>query len=187
FLLRPEIPPINAPILTMIASLAVAEAIAETTGLETWIKWPNDILVNEKKICGILTEMNAEEEKINYVVIGIGINVNMKHDDLPKNMRIPATSLIECLGRKTDRSELLCSLIMKMDLFYSEMNHDGIMSIIHKWRMRCNTLNKRVRVVLPGSVVSGVAEDVTQEGGLVIRIGGDSTKVIYSGDITVIE
>ncbi len=187
FLLRPDLPPINAPVLTMMASLATAEAISETTGLETWIKWPNDILVNQKKICGILTEMNAEEEKINYVVIGIGINVNMKHEDLPMTVKIPATSVIECLGSKLDRSELLCSVIKKMDLYYGELHNNGIMAIIYKWRRLCNTLNKRVRVVLHESVVTGVAEDVTQEGGLVLRISGDSTKVIYSGDITVIE
>lgn len=187
FLLRPEIPPVNAPVLTMMASLAAAEAIANTTGLETRIKWPNDILVNQKKISGILTEMNAEEEKINYVVIGIGINVNMKNEDFPENIRIPATSVMDSLGRKFDRSKLLCSLIESMDSNYEYLRKKGVMSVMSKWRPLCITLNKMIKVTSAGGAITGVAEDVTKEGGLVIRIGEDSKKVIYSGDVTVME
>ncbi|MBI5193491.1 MAG: biotin--[acetyl-CoA-carboxylase] ligase [Nitrospirae bacterium] len=187
FLIRPEIPPVNAPVLTMMASLAAAEAIAGTTGLEAWIKWPNDILVNQKKISGILTEMNAEEEKINYVVIGIGINVNMKNEDFPDSFRIPATSVMDSLGRKSDRTKLLCFLIESMDSNYEYLRKKGIMSIMSKWRKLCITLNKMIKVTSAGGAITGVAEDITTEGGLVIRIGEDSTKVIYSGDVTVME
>lgn len=187
FLLRPEIPPVNAPVLTMMASLAAAEAISNTTGLDARIKWPNDILVNQKKISGILTEMNAEEEKINYVVIGIGINVNMKNEDFPENVRIPATSVMDSLGRKFDRSKLLCSLIESMDSNYEYLRKKGVMSVMSKWRPLCITLNKMIKVTSAGGTITGVAEDVTKEGGLVIRIGEDSKKVIYSGDVTVME
>lgn len=187
FLLRPEIAPVNAPVLTMMASLATAEAISKTTGLEARIKWPNDILVNQKKISGILTEMNSEEERVKYVVIGIGINVNMKYEDFPKNPRIPLTSVTEATGRKADRSGLLCSLIETMDSKYEELKDKGLMSIIMKWRGLCDTLGKRVKVTSPGIVITGIAEDVTQEGGLVIRISEDAVKIIYSGDVTVVE
>lgn len=185
FLLRPEIPPVNAPVLTMMASLAAVEAISNTTGLDARIKWPNDILVNQKKISGILTEMNAEEEKINYVVIGIGINVNMKNEDFPENIRIPATSVMDSLGRKFDRSKLLCSLIESMDSNYEYLRKKGVMSVMSKWRPLCITLNKMIKVTSAGGAITGVAEDVTKEGGLVIRIGEDLKKVIYSGDVTI--
>ena len=185
-LLRPEFSPHQASVLTMMASVAAAAAISKTTGLDAKIKWPNDILVEQKKVSGILTEMNAEEEKINYVVIGIGINVNMKKEDLPGNLRMPATSLMESLGRRVDRIEVLCAFLESLDSNYEDLKNRGIMSIVQKWRMLCSTLNKRIKVVLPGEVIEGVAEDITPEGGLVVRIGEELTKVIYAGDISVL-
>ncbi len=185
-LLRPEFSPHQASVLTMMASVAAAAAISKTTGLDAKIKWPNDILVEQKKVSGILTEMNAEEEKINYVVIGIGINVNMKKEDLPGNLRMPATSLMESLGRRVDRIEVLCAFLESLDSNYEDLKNRGIMSIVQKWRMLCSTLNKRIKVVLPGEVIEGVAEDITLEGGLVVRIGEELTKVIYAGDISVL-
>lgn len=186
-LLRPEFPPLYATTLTMMASVATAMAISKTTGIEAYIKWPNDILINQKKVSGILTEMKAEEERINYVVIGIGINVNMRKDDLPRNLRMPATSLMECLGEKVDRSILICSLLKSLDSNYEDIKTRGITSVIRKWRKLCSTLNKRVKVTLPGGVITGVAEDITPEGGLVVSIGEGLTRVIYAGDVIYLE
>ena len=186
-LLRPDFSPLQASALTMMASVAAAEAITETTGLRAVIKWPNDILIEQKKVSGILTEMNAEEEKINYVVIGIGININMKKEDFPGNLRMPATSLMEYIGKKVERTKILCSLLESLDSTHEDLRNRGIMPLIIKWRSLCSTINKRIKVTLPGEVISGVAEDITPEGGLVVRIGEESTKTIYAGDITIIE
>lgn len=186
-LLRPEFSPLHASALTMMAAVATAAAISKTTGLDAKIKWPNDILIVQKKVSGILTEMNAEEERINYVVIGIGVNVNMEKDDFPGNLRMPATSLMESLGRKVNRPELLCSLLESLDSNYRDLKQKGVMSVIQKWRRLCSTLNKKVKVTLPGEIIRGVAEDVTQEGGLIVRLGDELTKVVYAGDITIIE
>ena len=186
-LLRPEISPFYAPVLTMMAAMAAAGSILKTTGLKAKIKWPNDILVDQKKVAGILTEMNAEQEKINYIVIGIGINVNMKKEDFPEDLRMPAASLMECAGRRVDRAKLLCALLESMEEYYEELKSKGIMSIVQKWRRLCGTLNKRIKVSLPGGIITGIAEDVTQEGGLVIRTGNGSTKVIFAGDVTLLE
>ena len=186
-LFRPELSPVYAPTLTMMASLATASAISKTTGLEAKIKWPNDILIGSKKVSGILTEMNAEEEMINYVVVGIGINVNMREGDLPDGLRIPATSLMECIGEKVDRTALLKQLIETIDSDYDGLKNKGIMSVVKRWRENCITLNKKVKATLPGEVITGVAEDVTQQGGLVIKMAEGHTKVIYAGDITILE
>lgn len=186
-LLRPEFPPLQAPALTMMASVAVAAAISKTTGLDARIKWPNDILIDQKKVSGILTEMNAEEERIHYVVIGVGINVNMKKEDFPEGLRMPATSLMESLGRRVDRTELLYTLLESMDSNYEGLKTKGIMPMVQEWRRLCSTLHKRVRVSLPGEVITGVAEDITQEGGLVVRIGEELTRKVYAGDVTLLE
>lgn len=186
-LLRPEFSPLYAAALTMMASVSTAAAISKTTGLDVRIKWPNDVLLDQKKVSGILTEMNAEEDRINYVVIGMGVNVNMKKDDFPKDLRMPATSLMEGLGSKVDRIFLLCSLLESIDSNYEDLKNKGIIPIMQKWRKLCSTLNKKVKVTLPGEIITGVAEDITQEGGLVVGIGEGLKKVIYAGDITLLD
>lgn len=186
-LLRPGFSPHQASALTMMASVATATAISRTTGLDVEIKWPNDILIGGKKVSGILTEMNAEEERIHYVVIGVGVNVNMKKEDFPDNLRMPADSLMECTGRRVDRSGLLRALLESMDANFETLKNEGVMSIIPKWRKLCSTLNKRIKVALPEAVITGVAEDVTQEGGLVVTFGEGLKRVIYAGDVTLLE
>src|SRR3990172_7777760 len=185
-LLRPDISPPHAPVLTMMAALSTAQAITDVTGLETMIKWPNDILVDQKKVSGILTEMNAEQERINYVVIGIGINVNMKREDFPVDLRVPATSLAECLGKRVDRMNLLLMLIRILEQDYDELKKDGIMSIFNRWRKGCDILNRRIKVSLPGEEITGVAEDLTPEGGLMVRLDCGEKRVIYAGDVSII-
>lgn len=186
-LLRPNFPPVQAAALTMMASIAVATAISRTTGLDARIKWPNDILIDQKKVSGILTEMNAEEERIHYVVVGVGINVNMKKEDFLEGLRMPATSLMESLGKRVDRTELLYAVLEAMDSNYELLITKGVAPMVQEWRRLCSTLHKRVKVSLPGEVITGVAEDITQEGGLVVRIGEGLVKKIYAGDVTLLE
>jgi len=185
-LLRPDISPQYAPVMTMMSAISTARAIKEVTGLETTIKWPNDILIDRKKVSGILTEMNAEQERINYIVAGIGINVNMKKQDFPEDLRMPATSLSECLGKRVDRMNLLFTLIKILEQDYEELKKDGIMSIFRKWRKGCDILNRRIKVSLPGEEITGVAEDFTPEGGLVMRLDGREKRIIYAGDVLII-
>ena len=186
-LLRPDISPPHAPVLTMMAALSTAQAITDVTGLETMIKWPNDILVDQKKVSGILTEMNAEQERINYVVIGIGINVNMKNGDFPENLRMPATSLLGCTGKRVDRMNLLCTLIETLERDYEDLRNKGVMSIFERWCKRCDILGRHINVSLQGEVITGVAEDFTPEGGLIIRLDWRKKRVIYAGDVSLIE
>src|SRR3989337_4260444 len=185
-LLRPDISPQHAPVMTMMSAISTARAITEVTGLETTIKWPNDILIDRKKVSGILTEMNAEQERINYIVAGIGINVNIKKQDFPEDLRMPATSLKECLGKSVDRMNLLFTLIKILEQDYEELKKDGIMSIFRKWRKGCDILNRRIKVSLPGEEITGAAEDFTPEGGLVVRLDSGGKKGIYSGDVSII-
>jgi BirA family biotin operon repressor/biotin-[acetyl-CoA-carboxylase] ligase len=111
----------------------------------------------------------------------------MKKEDFPEDLRMPAASLMECAGRKVDRVKLLCALLESLDEGYEVLKIKGIMSTAQRWRRLCGTLNKRIKVSLPGGIITGIAEDVTQEGGLVIRTGDGSTKVIFAGDVTLLE
>lgn len=185
-LLRPDISPQNAPVLTMMSAISTARAIKEVTGLEATIKWPNDILIDQKKVSGILTEMNAEQERINYAVAGIGINVNMKREDFPDDLRMPATSLAECLGKRVDRMNLLLTLIKILEQDYEELKNNGIKSIFRRWSEGCDILNRRIKVSLPGEEITGVAEDFTTEGGLMIRLDGRKKRIIYAGDVLIL-
>lgn len=185
-LLRPDISPQFAPAMTMMSAISTARAITEVTGLETTIKWPNDILIDKKKVSGILTEMNAEQERINYIVAGIGINVNMKKQDFPDDLRMPATSLAECLGKRVDRIELLLTLIKILEQDYEELKNGGIKSIFRRWRKGCDILKRRIKVSLPGEEITGVAEDLTPEGGLIMRLDGGEKRIIYAGDVSIL-
>lgn len=185
-LLRPDISPQYAPVMTMMSAISTARAITEVTGLETTIKWPNDILIDKKKVSGILTEMNAEQERINYIVAGIGINVNMKKQDFPEDLRMPATSLAECLGKRVDRMNLLFALIKILEQDYDELKNGGIKSIFRRWRKGCDILNRRIKVSLPGEEITGVAEDLTPEGGLIMRLDGREKRIIYAGDVSIL-
>src|SRR3989304_4834176 len=156
-LLRPDISPQHAPVMTMMSAISTARAI---------------------------TEINAEQERINYVVIGIGINVNMKREDFPVDLRVPATSLAECLGKRVDRMNLLLMLIRILEQDYDELKKDGIMSIFNRWRKGCDILNRRIKVSLPGEEITGVAEDLTPEGGLMVRLDCGEKRVIYAGDVS---
>ena len=185
-LLRPDISQQYAPVMTMMSAISTARAIKEVTGLETTIKWPNDILIDRKKVSGILTEMNAEQERINYIVAGIGINVNMKKQDFPEDLRMPATSLAECLGKRVDRMNLLFRLIKILEQDYEELKNGGITSIFRRWRKGCDILNRRIKVSLPGEEITGVAEDLTPEGGLIVRLDCSEKRIIYAGDVSIL-
>src|SRR3990170_12619 len=151
----------------------------------TWVS-PNDILIDRKKVSGILTEMNAEQERINYIVAGIGINVNMNKQDFPEDLRMPATSLSECLGKRVDRMNLLLALIKILEQDYEELKNGGIVSIFRRWRKGCDILNRRIKVCLPNEEITGVAEDLTPEGGLIMRLDGREKRIIYAGDVLII-
>ncbi|MCC6545186.1 MAG: biotin--[acetyl-CoA-carboxylase] ligase [Nitrospirae bacterium] len=185
-LLRPDISPQYAPVMTMMSAISTARAITEVTGLETTIKWPNDILIDRKKVSGILTEMNAEQERINYIAAGIGINVNMKKQDFPEDLRMPATSLSECLGKRVDRMNLLFALINTLEQDYEELKNYGVKSIFRRWRNGCDILKRRIQVSLPGEQITGVAEDLSPEGGLIMILDRGGKRVIYAGDVTIL-
>jgi len=170
------------PYLIMLASLAVVHSIEAVTGLEAQIKWPNDILIDNKKVCGILIESNVRENMVVYTIIGIGMNVNFRLSDFPEILAT-ATSLADELGRYVSRVEVIRCLLVETERLYLALP-DGD-SIYQEWRDRLVTLGRKVQVKSGKTILEGIAESVARDGSLLLRhSNGNSTKII-AGDVTL--
>lgn len=180
-ILRPKWEPIETARITLTASVAVAEAIREITGLSAKIKWPNDVVINSLKVSGILTEMKAEQDTIDFVVLGIGINVNTSKKDLPKG----ATSLKEELDSPISKVELAKRLLELLEKYYLKIQGD-FTAIINEWRNISDTLGVRVKAHLHGKVIEGHAMGIDENGGLILRLDSGFNKHILSGDIELL-
>jgi len=170
------------PFLIMLASLAVVHSIEAVTGLKSQIKWPNDVLINDRKVCGILIESNVQANAVSYTIIGIGINVNLKLADFPEILPI-ATSLSRELGRDVSRLSVVRCLLVEVERLYLALSAGG--SIFQEWRDSLVTLGKRVRAKSGESVYEGLAESVAEDGSLLLRGSDGSLTRIVAGDVTL--
>jgi BirA family biotin operon repressor/biotin-[acetyl-CoA-carboxylase] ligase len=168
--------------LIMVASLAVAYSVAQTTGLKTQLKWPNDVLVNGKKICGILVESDVRGSKVDYAVIGIGLNVNLRLSEFPQIAPL-ATSLSQELGREVSRREIVQSLLAETERLYLALATGD--SVFKQWRGRLVTLGKKVQVSSGEATYRGTAESVAADGSLLLRQPDGSLLKIVAGDVTL--
>lgn len=183
-LLRPDILPDKAPMLTLVMALAVARAVREITGEEAGIKWPNDIVLNKKKICGILTEMSAEIDYINHVVIGVGINVNT--EDFPEEIKKTATSLFIETGKKWKRSEFIAAVMKYFEEYYEiflkTQNLKMLQEIYNGFLVNKDA---QVRVLEPGNEFDGWALGINETGELLVRKADGEITEIYAGEVSV--
>jgi len=172
----------NLPSLIMLASLAVVHSIEAVTGLRSQIKWPNDILINGRKVSGILIENSLRANIVDYAIIGIGVNVNLIVADFPE---IPstATSLSAELGRGVSRLEVIRRLLVEMERLYLAVQAGG--AIYEEWRDSLVTLGRRVRVKSGKTVYQGVAESVARDGSLLLRHSNGDLSKIVAGDATL--
>ena len=166
----------------MIASLAVIRAIKKITDIEAEIKWPNDVLIRGKKVCGILIESELKGNRVGYAIISIGMNVNMKVASFPEIAEI-ATSLADELGRYVSRRDVVRYLLTDLERLYLNLP-DGE-KIYEEWRDRLVTLGKRVIVSSGTSVMEGVAGSVDRDGALWLRRANGSSTRIVAGDVTL--
>ena len=172
----------HLPSLIMLASLAVVHGIEAATGLKSQIKWPNDVLIDGKKVCGILIESDVQGNTVNYTIIGIGINVNLRLADFPEILPI-ATSLSDELRRDVSRLSVIRCLLVEMERLYLALSAGG--SIYPEWRDSLVTLGKRVRATTGDTVYEGVAESVDRDGSLLLRgLDGSLTRIVV-GDVTL--
>jgi len=181
-ILRPDILPKKVPGITLFSALSVAKTIRETMNLDAFIKWPNDVLIDGQKICGVLTEMNAETDKINFVIIGVGININTKKEDLPKG----ATSIMEELGRELSRIETVRGIFKNLDKYYKLFKNGDMGEIIKEYKEFSNFLGTRVQVSYHDTKIEGYAIDVDSDGALILRMDSGLNERIMAGDVTML-
>lgn len=178
-ILRPKLEPAVSPILTLLSAVSICEAVKNVVGLDAQIKWPNDVFIHNKKFSGILTEMNAEVDKVNFVVIGIGLNVNNDK----KSLIAQATSLKEQLGHPISRLALLQDLLRRIEGDYLLLEDKGSKVIIDKWRNFSSTLGKHVKVYCQNKHIEGSAVDIDTDGSLLIRKASGIIRKVSSGDV----
>ena len=185
-ILRPRMAPNKIPQITLIAAVSVARAIREACGIAAIIKWPNDILIDGKKVCGILTEMKAEQDEISFLVLGIGINVNTPVRQLPRG----STSLWEearRLGRDgaLSRVELVKKILERLEADYALLQEKGSGPIIDEWKELSLMIGSRVKVILQNRTFEGIAHDLDPDGSLVVRLESGLLEKVSSGDIVM--
>ena len=173
--LRPRLPIVLSTRVSFLASLTLARVLRDWCGIDAKVKWPNDILVQERKISGMLTEMEAEADRVNFINIGIGINVNND----PSRSEPQASSIKKILGKSVSRKELLARFL---DEFESRMQQVDLDGIVSEWKKYTLTLNRRVRIVTNRETSEGLAVDVDDNGALVLELADGSLKKILYGD-----
>jgi BirA family biotin operon repressor/biotin-[acetyl-CoA-carboxylase] ligase len=177
-------PPLNGLAqIIMIASLAVVRALNNTCKVNSKIKWPNDILINGKKVCGILIENEVKAHQINFTVIGMGINVNLDFTTFTEIASL-ATSLSNELGHEVGRDEICGNVLSEIEKLYIRVLSGG--SLYHEWKGNMVMLGKTIQVQTGQIINLGIAEDVTEQGNLILRKEDDSLAEIFAGDVSVL-
>ncbi|MBP2019747.1 BirA family biotin operon repressor/biotin-[acetyl-CoA-carboxylase] ligase [Symbiobacterium terraclitae] len=185
--LRPDLPPYLAPRITLAAAVAVAEAVRDATGLAAGIKWPNDVQIGGRKLCGILTEMEAEMDRVAFVVVGIGVNVGLRREQMDPAFRDSATSLALEGASGTRRAALVQAILLRLEQAYDDLLAGRFPHVLDRWRALSVTLGRPVRVLgVDGQVVvEGVAEQVDEEGALLVRDDGGRVHRVFSGEVSL--
>jgi len=183
-ILRPPVKPVHAPVFNLAVAVAVSRAIEQTCNLATDIKWPNDVLVNGKKCCGILTEMSADLDRIKYLVIGIGINVN--HSAFPGFLQGQASSLFLEGGRRFSRIEIVLALLRNLEDLYLNYQEKGRGLILEQWMQRSSfSHGKEVSVDLNDRQVHGTTVGLGKDGTLRVKLANGQIEEIMTGDVVV--
>ncbi|MDP3065372.1 MAG: biotin--[acetyl-CoA-carboxylase] ligase [Methanobacteriaceae archaeon] len=181
-ILRPDIPPVKAPHLTLLTGVAVAQTLKNEFQLDVGIKWPNDILIGDKKVCGILTEAVADQGELNYVVVGIGIDLNVDLELFPPKLREGATSLQFELEKEVYGVELVQIFLKNFEDIYEKFKEDKFPEILSQWRQLSKTIGKNVEVHKRGRVVHGEAVGITKDGFLILELKDGTLRKVLSGE-----
>lgn len=179
---KPNIPIHRAPQLTLLTAVAAARGVEQITNVDVEIKWPNDLLINGKKVCGILTEMQADPDKINAVIIGIGLNVNQQ--EFPLELKEIATSLSKETNNTFSRIEIISSILHEFHWLYEEFVKNGFSIIKPLWEAKCHTLGKKITATTMQEEITGIALGIDDDGVLLLRDENGKIHKIYSGDIS---
>ncbi|MEA5091696.1 Bifunctional ligase/repressor BirA [bioreactor metagenome] len=184
-ILKPPFMPDEASKCTLLAAVAVVSSINDYAKVKAAIKWPNDILLEGKKLVGILTEMSAEFGHINYIVIGIGINISVPRSKVPAELRDSAISLADVSKEKINRVELLAAVLKNLEDLYEIVLSEGFAPILKLWRQYSTTIGKEVKVIAPDMTYTGTAIDIDENGLLIVDRGNGVIEKVVAGDVSI--
>lgn len=183
--LKPDIDPQSVTMVTQIGAAAVVKTLSEL-GIRTYIKWPNDIILNGKKVCGILTEMSGEINKVNYIVMGIGINVNIDKEEFPEELKNIATSLSCEIGNTISRKEIVTNLLNNFEILYDEIIHkNSIESSIKICKENSILIGKEVRIIKRNEENFGKAINLSNTGELIVQYPDGSVEEVICGEVSI--
>lgn len=182
-ILRPSISPHQASLITLLAAVATADAIKKFSGLLPLIKWPNDILLRDRKVAGLLNEIHSEMDRIHFVILGIGVNLNLDERMFSKEIRAEATSLKVEMGQAISRKIFLQTLLQELEKWYAIFMKEGSAVILKAWRDRAHIKGRRVKVTSFGKALTGVAVDIDSDGALILETADGKRKRVVAGDI----
>jgi len=184
-ILKPDLPPQLAPQFTLIAAVALTRSIADVAGITPSIKWPNDLLINGKKCTGILTELQAEADRVQSIILGIGVNVNQSVEDFPDELRSIATSIKIETGQEIDRAMLTAKIFEYMEKYTDLYLNEGFKPLKLLWESYSDTIGKRIRASMVNKEMVGKAVGITEEGVLQLQTDDGVIHGIYSADIFI--
>jgi len=184
-LLRPDLRPQEMTQLTVASATALRRAMVAETGLSPEIKWPNDLLIGGKKVAGILTEVNAEPDRVKYAILGIGVDVNVSVTELPPDVRKLATSLKIEAGKTMDRAELATAILRELDADYARICARKFDALADEWEAHCVTIGRNVTVQIGDRKIRGCAESLSDDGALLLRTEHGRLEPITGGDVTL--
>lgn len=186
-ILKPKLLPAHAPQVTLMAAVALADTVAAfIPGLPT-IKWPNDIMLDGKKLAGILTELSCDAERVNYAILGIGVNLNYPREMMPDEIRERATSVFESTQKTVSRESFLKGLIQALDRCYGELELSGFSAIAARWEARFGLRGRRVRVESLDQTLTGRAKGIDRDGALLLEDDSGALQRIVAGDVIPVE
>lgn len=181
-ILRPEIPPYLAPRLTIVSAVALSDTLIASGIPAHRIKWPNDILVGDKKLSGILTEMKGDTDSIEFIIIGMGVNLNSSLEDFPTELRNTVSSFYMILNRITDRNDFLRQLLSCFEKYYNLFLAGEFSTILSIWKERADIINREIKVQQFNEIFTGRVIDLNEDGNLIVDSGG-TIRTVNSGDI----
>ena len=183
-LLRPQIAPERISMVTLVMGMAVAQACRSCFKVDAGIKWPNDVVIGGRKLCGILTEMSAEMNAVHYIVIGVGINVNVS--SFPEDIAQTATSLSLELGRQVNRAGLIAEVMRYFEAYYEEfLRAQDLSGLMNQYNAMLVNRDRPVRVLQPSDSFEGIAEGINEKGELLVRREDGTVETVYAGEVSV--
>lgn len=183
-ILRPQLPPFKVQGLTLLTAVAAVEATKMLSDLNVGIKWPNDLLVNGKKLAGILTEVSAEMEQLHYVVVGLGLNANVSLSQLPTEIEATATSILAETKQPIKRAEWVQTFLQRFEAAYQQVARHGFTQILERWRTYSVTLGQSIVIHSAGENIAGRAVDINEQGALLVKTE-NGVETFWAGEVSL--